>query len=257
MGGVYLKGYTLVHDWRTTDTASQLPWHATTEGGRVAMGPDSEQRRISLEDAYAVDGPDDNRRLYAAWASTYETGFVQELGYVYHLRVAEIFTAEAVVPTEAVLDVGCGTGVVGVELRRLGVTTIDGLDISPEMLVEAGKKSDAGTPVYRNLIEADLTGVVPLASEAYAGIVSAGTFTHGHLGPDSFDELYRMAAPGARCTIGINSSHYEELGFAERLRHDHQAGIIGDYELIDIAGYEGRPTESADDIARIAVFDIV
>ena len=221
------------------------------------MEPDSEQRRISLEDAYAVDGPDDNRRLYAAWASSYETDFVQEMGYVYHLRVAEIFAAEPIDPARAVLDVGCGTGVVGVELRRLGVTTTDGLDISPEMLLEAAKKSDAGTPVYRNLIEADLTESVDVASGTYAGIVSAGTFTHGHLGPDSFDELYRMAAPGARCTIGINSSHYEELGFAERLRRDRQAGVIGDYELIDMAGYEGRPTESADDIARIAVFDVV
>ncbi len=219
------------------------------------MDPDPEQPQIGLEEASM--GPMTTDGSTRSGRPPTKRGFVEELGYVYHLRVAEIFTAKAIDAAGSVLDVGCGTGVVGVELRRLGVTTIDGLDISPEMLIEAAKKSDSGTPVYRDLIEADLTEMVPLASGTYAGIVSAGTFTHGHLGPDSFDELYRVAAPGARCTIGINSSHYEEHGFAERLRRDREAGIIGDYELIDIAGYEGRPTESADDIARIAVFDVV
>ena len=79
------------------------------------MEPDSEQRRISLEDAYSVDGPDDNRRLYAAWASTYESGFVEEMGYVYHLRVAEIFTAEAIDPTggDGKMTELCGVAVAG------------------------------------------------------------------------------------------------------------------------------------------------
>ena len=33
------------------------------------------------------------------------------------------------------------------------------------------------------IIEADLTEPIALADDRYAGIVSAGTFTHGHLGP--------------------------------------------------------------------------
>ena len=50
-----------------------------------------------------------------------------------------------------VMDAGAGTGLVGVELHKFGLTTIDALDISPRMLEEAKKKN-----VYRKFICAAL-----------------------------------------------------------------------------------------------------
>ncbi len=44
-------------------------------------------RDFDLTDAYAVETPDDNRDLYARWAATYESTFVADNGYVYHLGV--------------------------------------------------------------------------------------------------------------------------------------------------------------------------
>ncbi len=107
---------------------------------------------LDLSEAYAVETPDDNRDLYARWASTYESGFIARHEYVYHQGVAAVF-AEAAGPDDApVLDVGCGTGLVGVALRALGVDAIDGLDLSPEMLDEARTKVDGdGSPVYGDL----------------------------------------------------------------------------------------------------------
>ena len=43
--------------------------------GRDA-GQLAEIHDLGLDAAYAVQTPDDNRRLYARWASTYETDFV-------------------------------------------------------------------------------------------------------------------------------------------------------------------------------------
>ena len=102
---------------------------------------------LDLSEAYAVETPDDNRDLYARWASTYESGFIARHEYVYHQGVAAVF-AEAAGPDDVpVLDVGCGTGLVGVALRALGVDAIDGLDLSPEMLDEARTKVDGdGSP---------------------------------------------------------------------------------------------------------------
>ena len=216
-----------------------------------------EQPRISLEDAYALEGPEDNRRLYAAWASTYETDFIRESRYVYHQKVAEIFSSELIDLDGAVLDVGCGTGIVGVELRRRGVTTIDGIDISPEMLSAARRKQVGKGSVYRDLIEADLTGSTELASNTYQGIVSAGTFTHGHLGPDALDELTRIAAPGARCALGINSAHYEEAHFSEHFDRYRDNGVIGEYELVQVAIYDDVTDQSADNYANVAVFNVI
>ena len=114
------------------------------------MGDD--EIKPSLEAAYAVETPDENRRLYAEWASSYEETFVAAKAYRYHLHVADTLVAH-VRPAGPTLDVGCGTGVVGVALRERGVSEIDGVDISPEMLEQAAMKG-----VYRQLIEADDTG---------------------------------------------------------------------------------------------------
>ena len=204
---------------------------------------------FGLDEAYAVETPEDNRRLYAAWAATYEDSFVAAEAYVYHRRVAEIFCSAAVPDDGAVLDVGCGTGIVGVELLQLGISVIDGIDISPEMLAEAERKG-----VYRRLIEADLTATVDLPDGAYAGLVSAGTFTHGHLGPDALDELLRIARPGACAAIGINAAHFEDLGFRRKLDGCREVGIIDGYELVAAPIYAGDPGDDLDRLAWVAVF---
>ncbi len=214
---------------------------------------------LGLEDAYAVDGPEANRELYASWAETYESVFLAENDYQYHRQVAAAFrdAQDSLDSLDGpVLDVGCGTGVVGAELARLGVAVIDGIDISPEMLAKATAKTHEGRPTYRQLFEADLTGPIDLADDAYAGVVSAGAFTHGHLGPESISELLRVARPGARCSIGINSAHFDEVGFGDWLAQRQTDGQISelDFELRPI--YGGADPDDPDRWTRIAVFTL-
>ena len=52
-----------------------------------------------------------------------------------------------------VLDLGCGTGLVGLVLADLGLGPFTGIDLSPSMLAEAATKN-----VYAELIEGDLRG---------------------------------------------------------------------------------------------------
>ena len=210
---------------------------------------------IGLDDAYAVDGPEENRELYRRWASTYEESFIAAEGYHYHQRVASIFVE--VGASGPVLDVGCGTGVVGVELRRLGTAPIDGVDISRAMLDQASDKETRSGKVYRRLIEADLTGPVDIASDSYAGVISAGTFTHGHLGPRSLGELIRVAAPGAWLVIGINSAHFAELGFDRHLEALVVGGLIGEYELVTVPIYDDSENANPDRVSNVAVFTVI
>ena len=60
---------------------------------------------ITLADAYAVQTPDDNRRLYARWADTYDAGFSGAHGYELPDAVAAVYCA-AGGAGDAVLDVG-------------------------------------------------------------------------------------------------------------------------------------------------------
>ncbi len=210
----------------------------------------SDSDELGLDEAYAVKTPDDSRRLYGSWATTYDGGFIEKTGYVYHRKVAEIFTDDFD-DSGIVLDVGCGTGAVGVELQALGVSLIDGVDISPEMLVQARSKG-----VYRSLFEADLTGPVAVEDDRYTGVVSAGTFTHGHLPADSLGELVRICAPGARGAIGVNSAHFEDLGFRRWLDEAVHSGTLTAFELVVAPVYENSSPESRDDMSEIVVFEV-
>ncbi|MEM9518722.1 MAG: methyltransferase domain-containing protein [Actinomycetota bacterium] len=203
-----------------------------------------------LDAAYALVTPDDNRRLYAQWAETYEASFVEATDYEYHLHVADALI-DGRRPSGPVLDVGCGTGVVGVALDDRGVGLIDGVDISQEMLAQAAAKG-----VYRELFEADLTVGMAVDDDTYAGITSSGTFTHGHLPPEPLDELIRVAMPGARCAIGINAAHFEDHRFGVWLDAAVAGGRIEPYEIRVVQVYRNSDPATPDDMSNLVVFTV-
>lgn len=210
-----------------------------------------------LDLAYSLETPDDSRLLYARWASTYDETFIERNGYIYPENVVGAFLDAGGSAGGAILDVGCGTGVVGVALGDVGEAIVDGIDISPEMLdVAREKRTVHGGPAYRNLIEADLTKTIPIGDDLYAGIISVGTFTHGHLGPDALDELVRVASPTAVCAIGINAQHYAELGFDRWFASRSTEGRVTSPHLINVSIYESMEGEHSGDRAEVAVFQV-
>lgn len=196
----------------------------------------SEQQPVTLADAYALVTPQDSRELYARWAATYESDFVALNQYVIPDRVAAAFIDAAGQVEGPVLDVGCGTGLVAAALERFASAegidlVIDGVDISAEMLaVSRTKTRPDGRPLYRRLLEADLTTPVDVADRSYSGVLSAGTFTHGHLGPAALRALIRIGLPGATFAIGINAEHFSAEGFAAQLTDELASGSIRDLD---------------------------
>lgn len=212
---------------------------------------------LSLEGAYAIETPEDSRQLYAKWAATYDEDFVQATSYVYPGNVASAFVEAGGTAGGAVLDVGCGTGVVGVALADLGESTIDGIDISPEMLdIARLKQSVYGKAAYRTLLTADMTGPLDVGDDIYNGVISAGTFTHGHLGPEPLVELVRIAAPSAVFAIGINAQHYASHGFDALLGTMVQSGQITAPEVVDVAIFDTSVGSYAGDRANVVLFQV-
>jgi len=200
----------------------------------------------NLDSAYALKTPQESRALYAGWAETYDTGFAQETGYELHLHAAQAFATMG--GTGPVLDVGAGTGLCGQALAALGVHPIEATDISPEMLHQAMQKG-----VYARAIEADLTQGLPIPNDTYSGIVSSGTFTTGHVGPTAFDELLRVARPGARFALSINVQHFQSAGFGAAF--DRLGPTLSDLILTETRIYGERALGShRDDTALIASF---
>ncbi len=220
----------------------------------------SKKRKLNVDDAYALETPDDSVRLYGEWADTYDAEFVSSTGYVVYLRVAELLLRQRSLINGAVLDVGCGTGIVGVCLREGGIEVVDGVDISPPMLAEAAKKkTQDDEPVYRRLIAADLTKCLDIPDKQYAGLISAGTFTHGHLGPDSLDELWRVAAAGAVCAISVRDTHYEAMRFGEKLSDDVANGTITKPDITEVDMYSAQTHNlaHANDKSLVVVCQVV
>jgi predicted TPR repeat methyltransferase len=209
---------------------------------------------VDLDKAYSVKTPEDSRKLYAEWASTYNETFVKANDYVYPRTIAQKFD-ELISKTEikTVVDIGCGTGAVGSYLANLRPNLkIDGFDISPEMLTEAAKiRRIDNSPVYNELIEVDLTGELP--PKSYDAMISAGTFTHGHLGPQTLISIIRLVRVNGWFVVGINSKHYELLGFADTLRDANSLGTISEAQLFEAQVY-GPTSPHYGDTAQIAIF---
>ena len=129
---------------------------------------------LDLNEAYAVETPDDNRDLYGRWATTYESGFATRHAYVYHERVAATFTESVGPDDDPVLDIGCGTGLVGLELRGLA-ENIDGLDLSARAAAAArGRRHwDDSLPLYGTVAVGDFLRGAPPVDAKYDLVVAA------------------------------------------------------------------------------------
>jgi len=205
-------------------------------------------KKPSLDAAYDLKTPDDSVRLYRNWAPTYDSEFAAAQGYTYPNEVASIFAAHANRDDTPVLDVGAGTGLVGERLAEFGVSQLEALDISGEMLEIAASKS-----IYQKLHQIDLTAPDSFGLRKYGGLISAGTFTHGHLGPDALASLVSMGGSGALFVIGINSEHFETLGFGRILSTLKTS--IHSPEFLERPIYDGSGDAAhSTDTALVAVF---
>lgn len=205
-------------------------------------------KKPSLNAAYGLSTPDDNLRLYRDWAPTYDRDFAAAQGYTYPNEIAEIYADRATLEDTPILDVGAGTGLVGERLRERDFTGLEALDISQEMLDIAESKS-----IYHSLHQVDLTAPGIFGIQRYRGLVSAGMFTHGHIGPDALASLISMGKSGALFVLGINSVHFETRGFG-RILSTLKDSIYAP-EFLERPIYDGTgDADHAKDTALVAVF---
>ncbi|MFV0492930.1 MAG: class I SAM-dependent DNA methyltransferase [Pseudorhodobacter sp.] len=134
---------------------------------------------------YAAQAPDEIAASYDDWAESYEAQ-MRAAGYR-HPSVALALLARHLPKGEGpILDAGAGTGMVGEWLAIVGYPDMEALDISRGMLDVAKRKG-----CYRALHRCALGEKLPFADGYFAGVISTGVFTTGHVGAEALPELLR------------------------------------------------------------------
>lgn len=199
-----------------------------------------------VNDAYAMSSAEEVKALYRTWSHSYDAVFSDGQGYQLPREVVTAFVGAGGVGP--VLDVGAGTGLVGTMLRRMNTQPVDGIDLSDEMLEVAHNKGD-----YRGLFAKDVTEPLDLIDAPYAGVISAGTFTLGHVGPDALGNLLDIAASNALFVISVNAAHYTSAGFEAAFARFGDR--ITDLTTRDVRIYDDRADEEhRNDMARLVIF---
>jgi ubiquinone/menaquinone biosynthesis C-methylase UbiE len=123
------------------------------------------------------------------------------------LALADLFAVELekIVPDHsnlAILEFGCGTGLVGLRYAEKAAT-LDMVDASPAMLAVLGAKEEAGAS-HVTVHEGTLSMLVgqTLAPNSVDWIISNMALHHVEEIPALIEALHRLTKPGGRVTIG-------------------------------------------------------
>ena len=161
------------------------------------------------------------RTLFDDYAGTFDKHLVKNLNYrgpeLLRAAVRRAYAAYGA-PTwaERVLDLGCGTGLVG---RALAGTyaTIDGVDLSPRMLALARK-----TRLYDRLHEGELLDFVKEQPDRTADlVVAADVFVYLAALDEIFGEVRRVLRRGGFFAFTVQAHEGEGIILGEDSRYAH------------------------------------
>ena len=111
-----------------------------------------------------------------------------------------------------IYDAGCGTGLVGVELKKYGFSNFYGADLSQKLLDLVPQN------LYKKLEKVDLNKSIKENDNTYDAIMCVGTFTYGHVKPPALDEFIRITKNNGLICFTINEGIHEEYGFDKKIQ---------------------------------------
>jgi len=154
-----------------------------------------------------------------------------------------------------VLDVGAGNGMVGEQLRPLGVETVVGIDI----IEEAARATERDRPgVYDDYVVADLTDLPPdvrkgLREHELNCLTTVAALGFGDISPDAFAQAYNLIEPGGWVAFNLKDEFYDEgdgSGFSRLIKLGFDEGAL---ELGADRRYQHRLSVSGEPLHYVAL----
>jgi predicted TPR repeat methyltransferase len=169
------------------------------------MGNAKISNNKAIDAALHLNGnPQNVKQFYDDWAKNYnlDTSSSEYSGPAIGAKLLSEFLPAK---DSRLLDAGCGTGLVGIELHNLGYRHVDGFDLSDAMAEKA-----VASGAYRQV----MGGIDMMrAAENYAAILSIGVFTLGHVAPEALIVLLRLASPGGLLLVSTRTHYYDQTNF--------------------------------------------
>jgi predicted TPR repeat methyltransferase len=160
------------------------------------------------------------RHLFDQFSADYDSRMLDQLGYQAPALLRELATflgLDAKAPC-AILDLGCGTGLMG-EAVRDWASRLDGVDLSPSMLAKAAARA-----IYDELVVADICAWLAEPGRDYDLVFAGDTLVYlGDLGP-LFARVAARLARGGNFLFTVESHDGEgfELGPKRRWLHSER-----------------------------------
>jgi len=164
----------------------------------------------AIDAALHLDGdPRNVKQFYEDWAKNYniDTTSSEYSGPAVSVRLLSQYLPAK---RSKLLDAGCGTGLVGIELQVLGYDCVDGFDLSDSMAAQA-----TATGAYQLVLGGIdmMRAAESYPAAGYDGILSIGVFTLGHVPPEALLVLLQLTNPGGLLLISTRTHYYEQTNF--------------------------------------------
>ncbi len=160
--------------------------------------------KTKVAQVYESTGLDQQQEAYDSWADQYEKDLCA-MGYRIPAMIGAVFVKYVAPDTSPILDAGCGGGIQAEALAMLGYGPITGIDLSEGMLAIARSKN-----IYADLQQATLGERLEFPDKHFAAVISSGTITPKHAPPHAFEELIRVAKPGAPIVFSMRNDPMQD-----------------------------------------------
>lgn len=169
-------------------------------------------------------------KLYSKYAETYESG-MQAINYKDPEILAKFVAESHLVDPESdfVCDFGSGTGLLGVELHKLGFKKMLALDGNEPMLAKA-----KALGIYQETIHLWVglnNGSFPTSlCNRFDAVVSTGCFMQNHFPKEALDDILLALKSGGKLFIAARANEFEigngTMDYAEKVQELKNAGKI-------------------------------
>lgn len=158
--------------------------------------------------------------VFDQYAETFDQHLVESLNYKIPVEMAAAVKRYAAKDGLDILDLGCGTGLVGEQLSPLK-RSMTGVDLSPKMLAKAKVRR-----IYDKLIQSELIQFLDAQGATYDVAVCADVFIYiGDLAP-VFGGVRRALKENGVFCFSVEASEDRDVVVRESFRFAHSAAYI-------------------------------